>query len=119
MTQIIPMTHEEFMRLNKECHDRAYAITAIKNKDYSPGANPFANFYKSNELFAPYFKERGPMAAMMTDVNKKTSRITNFILTGERSKNNSEPFCNDFLDLSNYSVMLLVFAKTLGIDIFI
>lgn len=100
-------TQKEFLDFSKEMHDKAHAITSVKNTDYSPGENPFSNFEKLSGLFGADW----PVKLIVGRMHEKLDRITNFVVNG-RSESNSEPLENDVLDLANYGIIFLAYTKT-------
>jgi hypothetical protein len=100
-------TQKEFLDFSKEMHDKAHAITAVKNTDYSPGENPFSNF----EKLIPYFGPDWPLKLLVARMHEKLDRITNLSVKGQ-SDSNSEPLSNNFYDLMNYAVLTFAYIES-------
>jgi hypothetical protein len=101
------MTQQEFIDFSNWFHAAAHDITKVKNTDYSPGDNPFSNF----EKLSPLFGADWPIKMLVARLHEKLDRITNYALHG-KNPNNSEDEANDFIDLANYSAILLAYLKS-------
>jgi isocitrate dehydrogenase kinase/phosphatase len=100
------MTQEQFFAFSKEMHDKAHEITLIKNKDYSPGDNPFSNFETLKDEFGDDF----PLKLLVARIREKCDRLVSYVNNGHSDKN-SEPEENDFIDIANYAFLMLGYIK--------
>lgn len=100
------MTQEDFFTFSREMHDKAHQITLVKNKDYSPGDNPFSNFETLKDEFGADF----PLKLLVARIREKCDRLVSYV-NNSHSDKNSEPEENDFLDLCNYSILMLGYIK--------
>jgi len=93
---------QQFIVFSKRMHDKAHAITCVKNSDYSPGANPFSNFEKLKGRFGADF----PVKLLVSRLQEKCDRVITYAVRGKNRKN-TEPIENDFLDIANYAILTL------------
>lgn len=100
------MNQVEFVQFSKEMHDKSHQITTVKNKDYSPGSNPFSNFEKLKDRFG----DDWPLKLLASRIQEKCDRLISYVDNGH-SKDNSEPIDNDFLDIGNYAILMLGYIK--------
>lgn len=107
---ILPMTYDEFVSFIKEMHDKAFELVAIRNKGYSPYANPFTNFMQQKNLLEPVFKERFPLVEMHGRTGDKHSRTETFITQGLPVHKDKY---DEFLDATNYTLIQAAWWETL------
>lgn len=95
----MPLTQAELLSYHRQVADAARELMERKNRDYSPGADRFANF-RGAAVFGVH-----PVAGMLLRMQDKMSRINTFITTGQFAVAD-EPFQNCIVDLVNYAVLI-------------
>ena len=92
------MEQAEYYKLLKECHRKEEDITRRKNGDYSPQKDALSNFRRYGEV------------QLLSRIFEKFQRLENIINSGKISVKD-ESFEDTVFDLSNYSHLLLAFAR--------